>query len=73
MAVVYGSLATGFACEESDMDVAIRGLCIDSRDKLSANITAFSKELERSQFVIRSQAIVTARIPIIKLVTHNLI
>ena len=68
MAIVYGSMATGFAYEASDMDIALSGIKATSKKELEECIEKLSHELKTSKFVLDCQALPMARVPLIKLV-----
>ena len=63
-------MATGLAFEGSDLDLAIFGIHINSREMLSECIYKFSKELQSLPFVNLCESIATARVPVIKLVFY---
>ncbi len=71
MAVVYGSMATGFAFEESDLDLSLQGMKLDNRGELDARIESLGKALSSCKMVTQCQPIATARVPIIKLVSNE--
>ena len=68
---MYGSMATGLAYEASDLDLAICGLPLDTRDELIISIEKLSEKLKLDPWVLSCQPIVTARVPIIKLVPFS--
>ena len=61
-------MATGLAYENSDLDLAIYGLNIKTKEELAISIQKLAKEFETLPYVTSCQPIATARIPIIKLV-----
>jgi len=61
-------MLTGLAIEESDLDITIQGLIISDRGYLLALLQALSYSLETQSFVEDCKLIVTARVPVIKLV-----
>ncbi len=67
---MYGSLATGFAHEESDLDVSLQGLNVRDRKDLDARIEALANSFRSSRLVAQCQPIATARIPVVKLVRY---
>lgn len=69
-AVMYGSMATDLAFEQSDFDVVICGLHINTQEKLGNIISSFSAEVVNLPFVKGCNPITTARIPVIKLVKY---
>lgn len=66
-------MVTGLAYEESDLDLAICGLEVLSRNELTDNIQGLSKLLSNLPFVLSCQAIVTAKVPVLKLVNKEII
>lgn len=65
---MYGSMSTGLALEISDVDIALQSLSIDSKEKHKDMIIKFSVELAKLPYVEDCQYILTARVPVIKLV-----
>ena len=65
---MYGSMSTGLAYEESDLDLAICGLQHLMKDELVKYIQEFSKALLNYSWASSCQAIVTARVPVVKFV-----
>jgi len=71
--VIYGSMATGLALEQSDLDIAIFGLKIIKYEELIYYIDLLEKQLKIQNFIISCESIKTARVPVIKLVFFSLI
>ncbi len=66
---MYGSMATGLVVESSDLDIAVRGVdAINSKQKLEECIGRLCQELCKLPYVELCKPILTARIPVIKLV-----
>ena len=70
--VLYGSMATGFAYDESDADFAILGLQVTTKESLDYQIDLLSKKFLTDPLVIECKAIPSARVPIIKLVSISI-
>ena len=68
---LYGSYATHLAIDSSDIDLAVYGVEFQSRQSLQEACTSLAKALEVLPFVISCNAIITAKIPIIKLHTDT--
>jgi len=66
--VLYGSMATGFAYDNSDLDFSLFGLRPLNRESLDQQIDLLSKELSTDPLVTECKAIPSALVPIIKLV-----
>lgn len=67
---IYGSMATSLALPESDLDIIISGLNVLDREQTIRAIQSLSKELSRLNYVISCKDIITARVPLIKLVIN---
>ncbi len=65
---MYGSMATGLVYESSDLDLAICGLPLSTKDELQLSIEKLSSKLSSDPWIASCQPIATARVPIIKLV-----
>ena len=65
---MFGSMTTGLAYEYSDLDLALRGLLIYNQDGIYYSIEKLNELLKNDPWIISSQPIPTAHIPIIKLV-----
>lgn len=63
---VYGSLMTGLALAESDMDMAVTGLSIGDRESMVEDLRSLAAQLETWNLVRDLKAIDTASIPVIK-------
>ena len=61
-------MATGLAIEGSDVDITIQGLAIKNRQELLSYIQLLYYSLQIQNFVLQSKLILTARVPVIKLV-----
>ena len=64
---LFGSYATGFAIESSDIDLAVIGIEFQSRNALQDACIQLANALEHLPFVITCKSIITAKIPVIKL------
>ena len=66
-------MKTGLALESSDMDIGVFGINIITRDNLFYFMTPLYEKLNpknnHHSFIINSQYITTARVPVIKLVS----
>jgi len=67
-ALIYGSMATGMALPESDLDILISGLQLYSREEMISSIELFANELRKNNWVCECQDIISARVPVIKLI-----
>ena len=65
---IFGSIATGFAIEGSDLDIAIRGLNITTEAQFFDAMESLKNSLIKQQFISYCQDIPKAKVPIIKLV-----
>ena len=65
---MYGSMATGLALETSDLDIAIRGIEIYTKEKLISCMNSFCNQIEKCAYVEQCKCIATARVPVIKMV-----
>ena len=63
---LFGSYATGLAIDSSDIDLGVIGLNIHNRQFLNSACLALSNSLKLLPFVQSSVAILTAKIPVIK-------
>ena len=63
---VFGSLKTGLALEQSDMDMAVRGLDISDRTTLIEDMHTLTQALDAWDLVEKLVSIETASIPVIK-------
>ena len=63
---VFGSLKTGLALEQSDMDMAVRGLDISDRTTLIEDMLTLTQALDAWDLVEKLVSIETASIPVIK-------
>ena len=73
-ASIYGSAATGFAIETSDVDIAVCGVKISDKDALLTHMEKLSLELKATGLATEVNVIQTATVPVIKSVpsTYNL-
>jgi len=68
---IYGSMATGLAIENSDMDFVVQGLQIFDREQLLACIELLYYSIQsQTDFAKNCVMITTAKVPIIKLVFY---
>lgn len=63
----FGSYATGLAIDTSDIDLAVVGVEFSSRKSLQEACMQLASALEHLPFVVSCKAIITAKIPVIKL------
>ena len=63
---LFGSYATGLAIDSSDIDLGVIGVKLHSRQLLNSACLALSNSLKSLAFVQSSVAILTAKIPVIK-------
>lgn len=63
---LYGSYATNLAIDSSDIDLAVYGIEFQNRENLQQACISLAGALEILPFVISCKAIVTAKIPVIK-------
>ena len=63
---IFGSLKTGLALEQSDMDMAIRGLDISDRTTLIEDMHTLTQALDSWDLIEELKSIETASIPVIK-------
>ena len=63
---VFGSLKTGLALEQSDMDMAVRGLDISDRTTLIEDMHTLTQALDAWDLIEKLVSIETASIPVIK-------
>jgi DNA polymerase sigma len=69
---MYGSMKNGLAIEHSDIDLRVVGLDISSVDMVKTEIKLLEKKLRTEKYVKSTASIVTAKVPVIKLVTYYL-
>ena len=67
---MFGSRSTGLYLPSSDVDVTVMGTKCEPKD-VSAALTYLHDELEKEPWVQRLQLILSARIPVIKLVSQG--
>lgn len=67
---LYGSVATGLALDESDIDITLGNITAISLEDYMNNFLTFGKHLKELPFIKNSKIIPTARVPVIKLVTY---
>jgi len=65
---VYGSLKSGLDIESSDIDIGIAGVIIYSREDVIEYVNRLVEEFRSENYICGVEAIITARIPILKLV-----
>jgi predicted nucleotidyltransferase len=63
---VYGSYATGLAIDSSDVDIAVNGVKLESREDVQQACMQLGNVLENLPFVLTCQKIITASVPILK-------
>jgi predicted nucleotidyltransferase len=68
---VYGSVASGLALESSDMDIAISGIPINSREQLLSEFVKIKQHLEVIPQIKYIKPIFTAKVPILKLMMQG--
>jgi len=68
IAAAYGSMETCLALPGSDLDIAICGVSISSKEELSSLVDLLSEKVAKLPFVTKSQAITSASVPVINLV-----
>eukprot|EP01022_Parablepharisma_sp_SALTPOND_P008133 TRINITY_DN135259_c1_g1_i1.p1 TRINITY_DN135259_c1_g1~~TRINITY_DN135259_c1_g1_i1.p1 ORF type:complete len:926 (+),score=101.21 TRINITY_DN135259_c1_g1_i1:106-2778(+) len=66
---IYGSAKTGLAIETSDLDLGIIGILFNNRKEVEEAIERLAKFITLENYVVSSEAILTARVPVLKLVT----
>ena len=66
--MIYGSMSTGLALAQSDVDIAIRGLEITSKEQLLRHMQTLCNRLQEEPSILKCTFIQTARVPVIKLV-----
>ncbi len=67
-AILYGSVATGLALEDSDVDITLNGVVAETNDQYMDNLVKLGDSLKTLPFVEGCKVITTARVPVIKLV-----
>jgi len=63
---VFGSLMTGLALESSDMDIAVTGMRIDSRDDMVDDLHALADQVQKWDLIQDFKSHEKASIPVIK-------
>ena len=71
-ATIYGSMATGFALDSSDVDICLSGLPISTKQQLKEYMDILTINLLSQPFASKCQFIQTARVPVIKIVNLHL-
>ena len=67
-ALVFGSVSSGLALEESDMDIAFKGMPVHSKEHLLQEFTLLKVYLEKSiPSIISVKPITSSKVPILKL------
>lgn len=66
---IFGSCATGLALTTSDVDIAVSGLEAYDRYTLCEHILSISNALKPFKWVSSNKPILTAAVPILKLVS----
>jgi non-canonical poly(A) RNA polymerase PAPD5/7 len=69
---IYGSVAMGLSLQTSDMDIGITGLPLYSREDIETEMENLVKYLKDDRSVISAEAIIKARVPVIKLKMKNM-
>lgn len=67
--MLYGSMATRFVYEDSDVDLVLLGLTFTSREVLGEMMEILKKRFSGDSFVEECQSIPSAFVPVIKLVS----
>jgi len=67
-AILYGSVASGLALEDSDVDITLINISVSSNDEYMSNLLNFGESFKSLAFVQDCKVITTARVPVIKLV-----
>ena len=70
---IYGSCATGLALTSSDVDISISGLEVFDRNMICSYLLQISKLFEKFKWVTSNKPILTATVPILKLVKQSLL
>ena len=65
---IFGSCATGLALPSSDVDICVCGVNANTRTELIQSIMTIHEKLKKFKWVVTSKPIVTANVPIVKLV-----
>lgn len=67
---IFGSCATGLALKMSDVDIAVSGLGAYERYALCDYLLMISDTLSQFKWITKNQPILTATVPILKLVNN---
>ncbi len=65
---IYGSTISGLTIESSDIDIGVMGLILASRQDIEAALLRLATALKSATFVESAEPIVTARVPVLKLI-----
>ena len=68
---IYGSHSTGLALESSDIDLAIIGLSVNSKEEMMIFMDKISERFKSSEIILDIKKIKEAKIPIITIVSIN--
>ncbi len=71
--VVFGSTRSGLAIETSDVDMGVTGLPLKSKEDVETAILKLEKALSGQKFVLGAEPILTARVPVLKLVSAGVL
>lgn len=69
---LYGSVATGLALEDSDVDIALENISAATNEKYIENLIVLGESFKAQAFVKDCKTIPTARVPVIKLVAPSI-
>lgn len=67
---VFGSLMTGLALETSDMDIAVTGMRIDSRDDMVDDLHSLGDQVQKWSLIHDFKKHEKASIPVIKAILN---
>ncbi len=65
---IFGSCATGLALTSSDVDIAVSGLEAYDKFQLCEHLSTISQSLKQFKWVVENKPILTASVPILKIV-----
>jgi DNA polymerase sigma len=68
---IFGSCATGLALTSSDIDISVSGLEAYDRFALGDYLLLISNALNQFKWVTSNDPILTASVPVLKLVRNN--
>eukprot|EP00826_Nyctotherus_ovalis_P061215 TRINITY_DN8689_c0_g2_i8.p1 TRINITY_DN8689_c0_g2~~TRINITY_DN8689_c0_g2_i8.p1 ORF type:complete len:735 (+),score=165.51 TRINITY_DN8689_c0_g2_i8:1107-3311(+) len=69
---LYGSVATGLVLEDSDVDIALENIGAATNEKYIENLIVLGEYFKSQAFVKDCKTILTARVPVIKLVSPSI-